>query len=106
MFWLWSVEQIWAILHGVLTISPDIGRFEQYHNVMYPTRRDKFNWKNNWPGTTWFGLAQYKTDLTLLEITPISSDIARYRLISPNIASISPDIAWYRRISGDIAISA
>ena len=32
-----------TILHGVLTISSDIGRFEQYRNGTYPTRPDKIN---------------------------------------------------------------
>ena len=44
---LWAaknpVEQGCTILHGVLTISSDFGRFEQYRNGMYPTRPDKIN---------------------------------------------------------------
>ena len=39
--------QRWAILHGVLTISSDIGCFEQYCNITYPTRPDKIYLKNN-----------------------------------------------------------
>ena len=45
---------------------------------------------------TWIGLAKYITDLTLLEITPISPDIAQNCPISSNIAryrAISPHIA-------------
>ena len=36
-----GVIQGCTILHGVLTISSDIGRFEQYRNGTYPTRPDK-----------------------------------------------------------------
>ena len=36
-------DQICAILHGVLTISSDIRRFEQYRNSTYPTQPDKIN---------------------------------------------------------------
>ena len=32
-----------TIKHGVLTISADIGCFEQYRNGTYPTRPDKIN---------------------------------------------------------------
>ena len=38
-----GIQQICATLHGVLTISSDIGRFEQYRNGTYPTRPDKIN---------------------------------------------------------------
>ena len=38
-----TLQQICAILHGVLTISSDIGLFEQYLNITYPTRPDKIN---------------------------------------------------------------
>ena len=78
-----SLFQGCTILHGVLTVSSDIGRFEQYRISTYPTRPNKINKKINWHGTTWIGLAKYILDLTLLEITPISSDILRYRPISP-----------------------
>ena len=40
---LGDVLQICAILHGVLTKTSDLGRFEQYRNITYPTRPDKIN---------------------------------------------------------------
>ena len=87
--------QICEILHGVLTISSVVGRFEQYWNETYPKRQNdkKKLKKNNWPCMTWIGLAQYITDLTLLEITPLSSDISQYCQITPDIAPILPNIA-------------
>ena len=38
-----ALHQICVILHGVLLILSDIGRFEQYRKVMYPTRPNKIN---------------------------------------------------------------
>ena len=39
----YPVDQICAILNGVLTICSDIGCFKQYCNVKYPTWPDKIN---------------------------------------------------------------
>ena len=43
----WGVGQGCTILHGVLTISSDIGRSEQYRNGTYPTWPDKISKKIN-----------------------------------------------------------
>ena len=40
-----TLQQICVILHGVLTISSDIGCFEPYHTITYPTRPDKIRKK-------------------------------------------------------------
>ena len=101
--------QICAILQRVLTILSDIGRFEQYLNVTYPTRPEKINLKNliwyafNCPCLIQNGLDTTRNYPNIFRYHPILPNIARYGPILPQYCPIMPKIALYWVISPHIA---
>ena len=95
-----GIDQGCTILHGVLTISSDIGRFEQYRNVMDPSRPDKNNFKENLTryDFNWFcpihnGLHTTRNYPNIARYRPISGDIAQN--MGPFNVTITVKVHWW-----------